>query len=87
MGDGTRGGAGHDCRDGAGQCRNCPADRRTGIVQLRTPVGPEHNLAAIVDLPDRLADSALPRRGASALIDLAAELGRSYVSFDGGTSV
>jgi hypothetical protein len=46
-----------------------------GIVQLGTPAGPQRNLAAIVHLPDRLADSPMLRRGATALADLAAKLG------------
>jgi DNA-binding IclR family transcriptional regulator len=58
-----------------------------GIVQLGTTVGPERNLAAIVHLPDRLAESAMLRRGATALADLAAKLGRSHLIFDGGTPV
>jgi DNA-binding IclR family transcriptional regulator len=45
-----------------------------GIVQLGSPVGRARNLAAVVHLPDRLADSAMLRRGASALADLADRL-------------
>jgi len=57
-----------------------------GIVQLGTPLGPERNLAAVVHLSDRLADSAMLRRGATALAELADKLGRRYGSSDGGTS-
>jgi IclR family transcriptional regulator, blcABC operon repressor len=45
-----------------------------GILQLGTPMGPERNLAAVVHLPDRLADSAMPRRAAVALTDLTERL-------------
>lgn len=58
-----------------------------GIVQLGMPLGTDRNLAAVVHLPDRLADSAMLRRGVAALLDLAVKLGRRHVSFGEGPPV
>jgi DNA-binding IclR family transcriptional regulator len=57
-----------------------------GIVQLGVPLGTDRNLAAVVHLPDRLADSAMLRRGASALADLAAKVSRRPVPSGDGAS-